>query len=215
MAVEAQRACGYRRVGGLYLVGGGLGIPCDRLPLPIVPCETCGEEPRFHRGISRINPMRLWDTHFVESIPTAVACPDTARRIDPICDPPLAAYLMWVGSEYTPASFVAEARQLGVSKRIPSIPDGFTPGKWVFLAYLHLIPPPNAQLPLPPDSDYRGYKPGVFYAFQPQRVEKIITQSQADSGGAQKLKEQGIMPVVVPDDDPDHNPRRKSRVEGE
>ena len=36
MAVEAARSCGYRKVGGLYLVGGGSIIrQCDRLPYKI------------------------------------------------------------------------------------------------------------------------------------------------------------------------------------
>lgn len=30
MACEPKRGCGYRKVGGIYLVGGGIGVPCDR-----------------------------------------------------------------------------------------------------------------------------------------------------------------------------------------
>jgi len=63
MAVEAKRKCGCRVIGGLYLVGEGLGKACDRLPLPIIPCPTCGEELRFNRSIGRINPLRLWGLH--------------------------------------------------------------------------------------------------------------------------------------------------------
>ena len=214
MSVEARRACGYRRVGGLYLVGGGLGMICDRLPLPIVPCDVCGEEPRFNRGISHINPMRLWDLHF----PKTVLCRDLSlMESDPVCDPPVSAYLMWVGTEYTPDSFIIEARKLGVSKRIPQLPTGFSVGHdWVFLAYLHLIPPVGTQLSLESDRDtHRGYKPGVFYAFCPERIEKVITQSQADAGEAEKLKANGVTPIVVPDEGTDHNPKRKRRIQEE
>jgi len=35
MAVEAKRGCGYRKVGGLYIVSGGQGISCHRLPMNI------------------------------------------------------------------------------------------------------------------------------------------------------------------------------------
>lgn len=212
MAVEARRGCGYRKVGGLYLVGAGLGASCDRLPLPIVPCATCGEEPRFHRSIARINPARLWGGHLVE--PDARPCHDQMLLADdPICATPQMSYLMWVGTEYTPESFTYEAQTLGtVSKRISFLPDEFEPGaNWVFLAYLHLIPPVGRSFSMIP-AQRRGYKPGVFYAFRPQRVEKIITQSQAQSGEAEKLKAQGITPIVVPDDDPDHNPRAAKKI---
>ena len=43
MAIESKRGCGYRKVGGLYLVSTGTGEPCERLPMPIVPCRLCGE----------------------------------------------------------------------------------------------------------------------------------------------------------------------------
>ena len=220
MTIEARRACGYRRVGGLYLVGGGLGVVCDRLPLPIIPCDVCGEEPRFHRGISHINPMRLWDDHSLS--PEGPLCLDITRMAkhgtptgDPICSTPTSAYLMWVGTEYTPDSFITEARKLGVSKRIPHLPDGFSVGTdWVFLAYLHLIPPIGAQLPLESDQDsHRGYKPGVFYAFRPERVEKIITRTQAAEEEVENLEAVGITAVVVPDEDTDHNPKRKRKQE--
>lgn len=35
MAVETKRGCGYRKIGGLYLVAGNLSEPCDRLPWPL------------------------------------------------------------------------------------------------------------------------------------------------------------------------------------
>ena len=33
MAIEGKRGCGYRKVNALYLCGGCLDTPCDRLPL--------------------------------------------------------------------------------------------------------------------------------------------------------------------------------------
>lgn len=50
MAVEAKRGCGYRRVGGLYVVGGGLSAPCDRMPFPLERCRHCGGGIKFTRG---------------------------------------------------------------------------------------------------------------------------------------------------------------------
>lgn len=205
MAVEAKRGCGYRKIGGIYLVGGGLAAPCDRLPLPIIPCPTCGAEPRFSRNIAKIDPYNLWGNHSpcAEGVSCFVCWP--IQSISGIAS--LAGcWLMWVGSEYSPESFVAEARELGVSKRIPQIPKGLKVGEdWVYLAYLHLIPP-NGQARIPMEGDSRrGWGPGVFYAFRPQRIEKIVTVSMAkDEEAMGKLEEQGVTPVVVPDDDPDH-----------
>lgn len=54
MAVEAARACGYRKVGGLYLVGHGAAVECDRLPLPLDECPACGrvaEQNRSHEWL--------------------------------------------------------------------------------------------------------------------------------------------------------------------
>lgn len=34
MAQESKRGCGYRKVGGTYLVGNYISVPCDRLPYP-------------------------------------------------------------------------------------------------------------------------------------------------------------------------------------
>lgn len=206
MAVEEKRGCGYRQVGGLYLAGSGLAAPCDRLPLAITPCGVCGEQPRFSRGIAHINPLQLWGVH--------ASCIDLATRPpDPICDPDYKAFLMWVGKEYTVNSFIAEARALGVSKRIPRIPESLKIGEdWVFLAKLHLIPPDNKAFTLDGD-EQRGYGPGIFYAFKPERVEMILPDNQNTEALQEELKAKGITPVMVPGDDADHNRRKRQRVD--
>jgi len=207
MAVEGKRGCGYRKVGGLYLVGGGMSVFCDRLPLKIPVCKTCGEHPRFSRNIAKISPLRLWGHHLTE-------CKDSA--FDPICFPPEQAYLMWVGSEYTPQSFIAESSAMGISKRIPAIPADLKVGEdWVFLAFQKLIPTGKKAFLLPFDDPEdlkgkKGFEPGVFFAFRPTRLEMIVTQSQSQDAEKMKLlTDKGIEPVIVPDDDPDHAPRKR------
>lgn len=215
MAVEGARGCGYRKVGGLYLVSGdGVATACDRLPLAIVPCECCGEHPRFTRGIAKINPQRLWGNHHL----------DDCRDTDLFCQPLETAYMMWVSdSEYTAASFIEEARRMGVSKRIPFIPDGFQVGvDWVYLARTHAVPPRGDltafdfawEEDAKEEPKTRGWKPGIFFAFRPTAVEKIVTATQSlDFEAMQELEDKGIKPVIVPDDDRDHQntraPRRK------
>lgn len=204
--IESKRGCGFRTVGGIYLIGEGLGADCDRLPLALRPCPTCGESPRFHRSISQINARHLWGDHY--------ECRDPFPC--PVCTPTERAWLMWVGAFYTPKSFVAEAQRLGVSKRIAALPsDLHLDEDWVYLAYLHLIPPNGQPRFVLLDSEKnprRGYEPGIFFAFRPVQVEKIVTETQArDHEAMEKLRQAGITPIAVPDDDPDHNPRKRGR----
>jgi len=226
MAVEKIRGCGYRKVGGVYLVGDGLGYGCDRLPMAIIPCAICGEEPRFNQGISRIDPYNLWGQHSSDS--DSPPCLDT-NITDVVCFPPIASeifkdgnvstldigmYLQWVGKDYTAQSFMNEARDMGVSKRIPKIPNDLVIGKsWVYLAKANLVPN-TSQAWLPGEvTEKRGYGPGVFYAFKPTAIEMIITESQDKDGKGGELEKQGIKAVVVPDNDPDHmNKRNRYRT---
>ena len=55
----------------------------------------------------------------------------------------------------------------------------------------------------------RGYGSGVFHAFRPQRLEKIVTD-QTSQEELDALEAQDITPVVVPHDDPDHAARKRS-----
>lgn len=200
MAVEIERGCGYRKVGGLYLIGStGNLISRDRLPVPLIACEVCGERPRFNRGISKIDPLRMFGPHglFVDD-----SCKD--GTLDAICFPGLSAYLMWVGKEYTPAEFVAEAMVLGISKRIPRMPKGIQRGDWIYLAQQRV-------------TDWHpGEGDAIFFAFQLDHVEKVITNEQASNPAVLKeLEEKGIVPFIVPADDSDHNPRAAKESEEE
>lgn len=48
-------------------------------------------------------------------------------------------------------------------------------------------------------------KPAIFRVWRPERIEKILPESKRVAHGEiAELLEQGIMPVFVPDDDPDH-----------
>ena len=89
MAVEEIRGCGYRKIGGVYLVGDGPNGHCDRLPIPIRPCGTCGEDLRFNRSIAKIDPHKLWGWHSSaidfadEEISKQCECPAEC----PLCNP--------------------------------------------------------------------------------------------------------------------------------
>jgi hypothetical protein len=207
MAIEKARGCGFRRVGGTYLVGNGLTRSCDMLPVKLLPCPTCGFKVPFNRGFMWLS--KKWIENYAKGHRATVTC--TCPENCSLCFPEtndLKKYgFMWVGSnDYSPASFIAEARKQGISKRIAKIPKGLKLGEtWVLLGHKKAIASGSV------DSKKPEYTPGVFYAFVPQRVEKLIWKSQATPKFLKELEEQGITPVIVPDGDKDHAPKPKKR----
>lgn len=173
MAVEAARGCGYRKVGGLYLVGGFQGVPCCRLPAEIDTCPTCGQGVKFSRGIQWVAPELVFkgepkcdsDISGLGALFGADLCP--LRR------PSEKMALMWVGEKfYTPETFSKEALGMGVSKRISALPKGLVVGKTrVLLAHVKAVRKGEDEMGRP------VYKPGVFMSFVPQRLERIVTNT--------------------------------------
>lgn len=153
MACEDRRGCGYRKVGGLYLVGEGISVYCDRLPFRLETCPVCGAGVHFSRAFTEINPLALFGTHdqdvivgwdrpdMADMTVKKVNCFDNPRyRPCQMCDPSKdPAYIMMVGEKYysTPDDFRDEARRLGsISKRIPFIPRNLVLGKTpIYLAH--------------------------------------------------------------------------------
>lgn len=143
MSVEARRGCGYRKVNGLYLVAGGLGAPCDRLPFPLDRCRTCGGGVKFTRGHTWLQPDFFSPHEGLEDAPGSLcsdegSCPVCRNRED--FGPHL---LLWVGrGHYSPESYLDESRRLGVSRRLSALPKGLVVGEtWVLLAHPDAVPP--------------------------------------------------------------------------
>ncbi len=217
MAGEKERACGYRKIGGLYLEGEYVGVSCDRLPMPLTTCPVCGGGIRVGRGFTEINPRQLWGFH--------QSCSDKFRPCfvcDPRSDP---AFIMLVGERYykTPADFNNEAREMGISKRIPFVPKNLQVGKTVvYLAHkkaaeVHHMPADQRAFHLDPDEiaqdrllDAESVKMdlGIFSAFIPQRIVQIVRDTDLQGPKGEKLRKslerRGIVPVPVPAGDPDH-----------
>lgn len=153
MTVEAKRGCGYRRVGGLYLVGDALAEPCHRLPLPLHVCPTCSAGIKPSRGWTWVGrallcggPDRSDDgltcTVKVQTRQVArslTGWPHCERCV--LCSPVLAdgsLGLLWCDEKFypTPEDFAEEAARLGVSRRVKAVPHGFEAGKtWVLMAH--------------------------------------------------------------------------------
>jgi len=177
MAVEARRGCGYRKVGCLYLVGGGIWVACDRLPYEVGPCPTCGE------GV-----------HCKDKFPCHMCHPS---------DEP--AFLLGVGEKYyTPESFTFEAQTMGVSKLVTFIPKKLKLGEtWVYLLHKKGIMAGQDENRKP------IHKMAVFAAFVPQRVEMPVWKSKLTKRKAKELEKRGITPVIIPDGDKDHAPKKR------
>jgi hypothetical protein len=239
MAIESKRGCGYRKVGGLYIVARPeemISISCDRLPIPLHVCPVCSQGIKFSRGWTWIDPFKLFEGDHGDECTCYLTCPacvpsfhfrqqvEGTELSEPIeNDKIVKAGLVWVGEKYySPESFCQELREQGFSKRISALPKGYKPGvTWIFTAHKKAVVDPGGD-----------QVPGIFYAVQAPRVEKIVLQSEFDSyvlwkkltaeGDREeavkadgvpdhvvelyKLEQRGIDLVPVPDDDKDHNP---------
>jgi hypothetical protein len=217
MAVEARRGCGYRKVHGLYLVGGGIGVACDRLPfeLSICPCCSGGIKPSL--GWTWIRPGLLFQgPHVIETREGgSEPCLDCSeKRYCWLCENPgkfEKAGLIWIGGGFykSPADFIKEGVEMGFSRRIKSVPRGFKAGETpVFLAHRkaieRLVTPEDAENNPKLKGELIANFPGIFYVWMPQAIEKIFTESERGSEAVKDAEKRGIRAVFVPDDDKDH-----------
>lgn len=212
--MEQKRKCGYRKAGGTYLVTDiGHWFECGRLPLKLLSCPLCDHKPNFVRSLQRIVPRNI-----LHAAPVCEADPVRCMRC------PLGkamemetAGLLWVGSSYTPAEFMEEAKRLGVSKRVPwPVPKWLEIGKtWIFLASEQTFQrpcPDCASVVLRSENDApcetcegegQVYSPGVFSCFVPQRIERIVPLTFPEEE-AEQLRKQGITPVFLNTTQPEH-----------
>jgi hypothetical protein len=233
MAIEAKRGCGYRKVGGLYLVGGALSAPCDRMPYRLDRCRTCGGGVKFTRGHTWLQPDFFpMHEHCHDPGPCPVCGYVGADKDGWVPDDFGPHLLLWVGrGHYSPDAFLKESRELGVSRRIAALPKGFVPGEtWVLLAHLDAVPAKEDRICARCNSDraahtYAGQEvenvdgskhrvcdefqapkptPGIFCSFVPRAVELILKESDATPERIAMEAKRGVTVVEVPDDDRDH-----------
>jgi hypothetical protein len=210
ISIEAERGCGYRIVGKIYIVGSGLAAVCDNLPYPIEKCSGCGFTPQFTRGFSWLKKSYIKEhqkfalSRDADGDLEMVECDCPATKC-PICHPSennLEEYgLMWVGDKYyTPEEFIAESNSMGVSKAINKMPKDLILGEtWILLAH-NKHPFVNEEF-MSGESDF---KPAIFYAFIPSAYEMLIWEKDATPEKLAELRGEGITPIVVPDDAYEH-----------
>jgi len=204
MAVEQPRMCGFRKVGALYLCGEGLTLHCDRLPYKLDVCPTCGAGVKLSRGFQWLDFGEYAGTH-----KDPCTCDHSRQTACPVCYPKWYHQpycLLWVGeSYYTMEEFAAEARLMGVSKRIPQVPRNMKLGvTWTLLAHPYAC---GKKQELNENGILKTVGiPGIFYVFKPSKIEMLIWKADATPEKIEELKKRHITPVVVPDDDKDHDP---------
>lgn len=196
MAVEARRGCGFRKIGGIYLVGVPHGAPCCKLPHPLAVCPTCGAGIKQSRGWTWIDAAVIFAGDCSQCIGDSAVPARECAHFCPLSDPAHLGRigLLWIGARFyrTPAHFDLEAAALGISRRIAAVPRGFElGGSWVALAH-----------PAVPLGGETG--PAIFRVFRPTALEKILPASARGSPEVERLRAQHVTPVFVPDEDPDH-----------
>ena len=235
---EVERGCGWRVAHGLYACGVGLGVPCDRLPLNIESCPACGAGLKVTRMPMKIDAQKLLGPHITgksemrSNNPEPIVAQDVlvANWFCPehehcaICNPELMkgpAYMLGVGREYSPQSFIEEARKVGVSKRIWAVPKELEVGKtWILLTHRDAgtkeFPEHEIELSTgkcvhcgygvarekPPTCKRKV--PAIFYAYRPERIEYLIWRSEATPENIESLEKRGLTVVIVEDGDEKH-----------
>lgn len=208
VSAEGRRGCGYRKVGGLYLVCDGPGVECGGLPLVVETCPTCSAGIKPTRGWTWINPKALFPEREQCGQPWCATCPANER--------PERSGLIWVGTQHyaTPADFTREAQKVGVSRRISTLPKDFKVGEtWIFLGHRRGMPArctnsgSSPRVPGGPvcfkdcklcEGTGTMYVPAIFHIFRPSRIEQIVGPEKDErDDDIQRMRKRGIEPVIV------------------
>lgn len=188
--VEKQRGCGFKKPGGLYLIGGASSSSCCLLPFPLTVCKCCGQGIKFSRGFTWIN-----TNLFAKG--NGISRNDHDTVFD--CDNCFMAKLnqrmglMWVGESFykTPQHFITEAENIGISKRIAAVPRDCEPGKtWIALAHKKCI------TSFPDGGGDPVMLPGVFMLFKVMSIQYVVKNTDSDKE-LQKLQDNGIELIKV------------------
>jgi len=112
--VEGRRGCGYRKVGGLYLISDGPVGTCGRLPILDKICDHCDRNYLdFTRNMMWIGSKVI--KALAQECPTPSYCESCGVQ-SVIDDVKGRHVLLWVGAMFypTPGHFIAEAQRTGV-----------------------------------------------------------------------------------------------------
>lgn len=206
---EGRRGCGYRKTGGIYLVCDGPGHPCGILPMEMHVCPTCGQGIKPSRGWTWINPSDLFKHEYCPKCDLDNGDGNHVPRQYSYCrfTQVQKAGLIWVGEQFypTPDAFSQEAAEMGISRRITCVPRGYVLGEtWVLLAHrkVNFHDKDAARMEKADMSsitmidELPDERPGIFTAFLPSRIEKIVDENISEME-VRQIEESGMTPVQV------------------
>ncbi len=186
--IESARGCGYRKPGGIYIVGPIPALSCGRLPVPLTVCPCC------HAGIK---PSRGWTWISGELLNTTFCSKDKECWDCNWLKPGHKYGLIWIGEAFyrNPAAFIAEAAMAGISRRLSAIPRDFIVGiTTVALAHRKAIVKYD-------DKGNATFTPAVFTIFKPTAIEYIVRGDESEEK-LQSLVDRGFTLIhVVKDTD--------------
>ncbi len=163
--------------------------------MSIPTCDKCNR-PLLHpiRGIQKFNPNQVFGecTGFITGCDSCGA--SRVSGMLPLCNPPAKGYIIWVGEAYydTPDTFLNEAIEMGISRKIRAVPKDLKIGDYVYVGFRKAVPTDETGR-----DGLRIFAPGVFSVFPVRRIEKLLTEEQQqDQTYISRLVEKGITPVV-------------------
>lgn len=202
VSIEGKRGCGYRKKGGLYLMGDRPNAPCDRLPIELKVCPICHAGIKPSRGWTWINPRALFGQddcglNFCGICPCGLATPEEGG-------------LLWIGTQHyqTARDYMKEAATMGLSRRLTAVPKRFEAGKTqVYLAHRQaIIESCTCTMEETGGQGQKGCsscggkgwigRPGIFTSFRPTHVEKVVDRDTPEEE-CEQLRKRGIDPVIV------------------
>lgn len=197
-SIESERGCGYRKKGGIYLMGGRFSHACGKLPIPLTVCPCCNQGIKQTRGFSWISYALIKDA----------PCSQDNEGVCLGCDPFNASYenekigLIWVGEKFygMPGDFSREANKQGISRRLSQVPKDLVIGEtWVLLAHRKACS--HQEYTEEGGEPVTIYTPGIFAAFKPDRIEYVVKGTETPEE-IERLEKRGFILVnVIPDKD--------------
>lgn len=173
--IEGKRGCGYRKPGGIYFRSDTPGEPCGKLPLELHNCPVCNEGIKFSRNYKWINPSILFrdqECRFLRE--KKEGCRAWCKLNDQNITDLTKSLLIWIGDKhYSVSSFSQEAVEMGISRKIKSVPRGFVIGEsWIMLAHTKCFSTVIA--------DEEINKAGIFMAWKPERIEYVVRGDESE-----------------------------------
>jgi hypothetical protein len=195
---EKSRGCGFRKPGGLYLRLDGGGIPCGRFPITLTSCPVCGGGIHPARGFTwaQASLFNQGSCSGQNESHCKLRCKDPLSLLPP--ETPVG--LIWVGKKYypTPEAFLSEARKMGISRKIPAVPNDFIVGEtWVVLAMRDL--PTGRIIEDEEGNPEPETENQAFMMFKPDRIEYVVKGDETEEELERKVKQGLTLINVIPD----------------